>query len=156
MTIAFFGHRSLPLALHDLSKDILQAILENVNDDEKTVFYCGAYGDFDAAAAHVCHAFCLSHPTCCTAYITPYMPTCHQQKIAHIKSQGLYDCIIYPPLEHIPPRLAIIKRNEWMIDAADLIIVYVEYTYGGAYQCLKYARKTGKRIINLAPKDCFA
>ena len=67
--------------------------------------------------------------------------------------EKLYDTVIYPPLETIPPRVAIVKRNEWMIQKADFIIAYVKHTYGGAYKALQYARKKKKSIINLAEKD---
>ena len=63
---------------------------------------------------------------------------------------GLYDSIVYPPIEKTPPRFAISKRNEWMISKADLVIAYVSRTYGGAYQTLQFARRKKKRVINLA------
>ena len=60
-----------------------------------------------------------------------------------------YDSSIYPPLEGVPYKLAIIKRNEWMIDKADLIVAYVNTEYGGARRALTYARRRNKSIINL-------
>ena len=39
---------------------------------------------------------------------------------------------MYPLLENVIPRFAISKRNEWMIDKADLIIAFVNHEYGGA------------------------
>ena len=48
------------------------------------------------------------------------------------------------------PKSAIEKRNFEMIDMSDLIIFYVTNTQGGAYKALKYAEKSGKKIINLA------
>ena len=64
--------------------------------------------------------------------------------------KNLYDSTVYPPLENIPQKFAISKRNEWMINQADLIIAYVSHTYGGAYRSLEYARRKKKSIINLA------
>jgi hypothetical protein len=68
----------------------------------------------------------------------------------HLIEEHLYDSIVYPPIEKSPPRLAIIKRNEWMISKADLIIAYVLHTHGGAYKSLEYARKKNRFIMNLA------
>lgn len=62
----------------------------------------------------------------------------------------LYDSIIYPPIENTPPKFAIIKRNEWMVNKSDLIIAYVNRSYGGAYKSFAYAEKKKKTIINLA------
>ena len=65
-------------------------------------------------------------------------------------SAQLYDSTVYPPLEKVPPKYAISERNKWMVSEADLIIAYVKYARGGAYNGLQYARRRGKRIINLA------
>ena len=37
-----------------------------------------------------------------------------------------------------------------MIEKADLVFAYVNKAYGGAYQSFIYAKKLGKKIINLA------
>ena len=59
----------------------------------------------------------------------------------------MYDVTIYPPLENVPKRLAIIKRNEWMVDHADVIVAYVLHEWGGASTMLQYAVRKGKEII---------
>ena len=41
-----------------------------------------------------------------------------------------------------------------MTEQANLVICYVERENGGAYAALKYAKKLGKEIINLAKKEC--
>ena len=48
---------------------------------------------------------------------------------------------------------AILLRNRYMVDRADLVVVYVERTTGGAYQALQYAQKQGKTVINLADSN---
>lgn len=61
-----------------------------------------------------------------------------------------FDGTIYPDLEYVPKRLAIVKRNEWMIDKAAFLIAYVEHDRGGAYRTLKYAKKKKHiKVINL-------
>lgn len=62
-----------------------------------------------------------------------------QKRIKYL--QDNYDEIIYPPLEKIPKKFAILRRNEWMIDNADLVIAYIRRSWGGAAQTLKYAQK---------------
>jgi hypothetical protein len=61
----------------------------------------------------------------------------------------MYDEFLYPPLEDVPLRFAITKRNEWMISQADTIIAFVNHTYGGAYKSLLYARRKNKSIISI-------
>ena len=61
----------------------------------------------------------------------------------------LYDETLYPPLEGVPLKFAISRRNEWMVDHADVVISYVTHDWGGAYQTYQYALKKKKRIIRL-------
>jgi len=62
---------------------------------------------------------------------------------------GLCDTSIYPHIENVPPKFAISKRNEWMMISADLIIAYVNRSYGGAYKSLQVAKRRKKKIINI-------
>lgn len=48
-----------------------------------------------------------------------------------------YDEIIYPPLESVPKRYAIVARNKWMVDRSDYIIFYVNCSFGGAVKMLE-------------------
>ena len=53
----------------------------------------------------------------------------------------IFDGTIYPDIENVPPRFAIIKRNEWMVKQSDFMIAYVNYPWGGAYKTLQYAER---------------
>ncbi|MEE0975064.1 MAG: hypothetical protein UH853_05060, partial [Muribaculaceae bacterium] len=68
--------------------------------------------------------------------------------------EKFYDEIWYPIDSKTHPKAAITKRNQWMVDNADLLIAYVEEgRKGGALTTLKYAEKQGIKIINLAIRD---
>lgn len=41
------------------------------------------------------------------------------------------------------------KRNEWMVDRADVILAMWDGTMGGTYNCIRYAESKNKKIINL-------
>ena len=58
-----------------------------------------------------------------------------------------YDETVYPPLESVPRRYAILRRNEWMIQRCDVLIAYVTHGWGGAAKTLAYARKRKKTIL---------
>ncbi len=60
-----------------------------------------------------------------------------------------YDSVVYPGIEDKPPKFAITYRNRYMIDKADLVIAYINHEWGGAYKTYSYAKRKGKRIINL-------
>lgn len=40
------------------------------------------------------------------------------------------------------------KRNEWMVDHADTIVALWDGSIGGTANCINYAKKIGKKIIN--------
>jgi len=62
-----------------------------------------------------------------------------------------FDRIIVPfELAEVHYKAAITKRNRWMVDASDYVIAFVYRDFGGAYTTLKYAQRSGKRIIQLA------
>jgi uncharacterized phage-like protein YoqJ len=40
------------------------------------------------------------------------------------------------------------KRNEWMVDHGDYVIALHDGSTGGTYNCIKYAKKVKKPVIN--------
>lgn len=148
MVITFFGHSKL-CSNGDLAKEVEEAILSKINKSEKTTFYCGGYGDFDNMCARICSLIKKKGIDCEVLFITPYLQSSKLSEIRSGIDGVLYDGSLYPSLEHVPPKLAILKRNEWMVDNSDLIIAYVKHNWGGAYRALEYARKKGKLIYNI-------
>lgn len=58
-----------------------------------------------------------------------------------------YDGTLYHPLESVPRRYAISKRNEYMADNSDVVVAYVIYGFGGAGKTLEYAERSRKKIV---------
>ena len=149
MTITFLGHSEI-YDTDDLYERVKKAILENADTHENITFYCGGYGAFDELCARICRSLKSEHPRWQTVFVTPYITEAQQKKLKYLTNAALYDSTLYPPLEAVHPRFAIIARNRWMVDQADLIIAYVDHPYGGAHKALEYAKKKQKNIINLA------
>ena len=149
MTVTFFGHSTVT-DFTDIKELLYQTVKNLIAGEDKVVFYLGGYGDFDNMAARVCRELKSEHKQVEVVFVTPYLTPSQQKKIREMEECCLYDSSVYPPLENIPPRLAIIKRNEWMADNADVILAYVKYSHGGAFRALTYAQRKGKKIINLA------
>ena len=62
----------------------------------------------------------------------------------------MYDDIIIPDeLAFVHYKSAITKRNRWMIDNSDVVIVYVIRNHGGAYDAMRYAERQNKTIIRV-------
>ena len=61
-----------------------------------------------------------------------------------------YSETIYPEgLESALPRFTISKRNQWMVEKADIVVTYVKYSTGGAAQAKKQAERKGKTIVDI-------
>ena len=148
MTIAFLGHGNISNT-KALSDKIRETIIANIKECDSVNFYCGGYGDFDNISALVCNQIKKEIPAK-VFFITPYITENQQKKTKLLLESAIYDYVLYPPIEKTPLKFAIVKRNEWIIKEADLIICFVSRKYGGAYTALKYALRKGKRIINLA------
>ena len=149
MTVTFFG-QSTVTDFTDIKELLYQTVKNLIADEDKVTFYLGGYGDFDNIAARVCRELKSEHKQIEVVLVTPYLTPSQQKKIREMEDRRLYDASVYPPLENVPPRLAIIKRNEWMAESADMILAYVKYSHGGAFRAVTYAQRKGKKIINLA------
>lgn len=92
-------------------------------------------------AAHTVRRLKEKYPHISQVLVIPYMDQGYDK--------GLYDRSEYPPIETVPKRLAIIKRNEWMVDKSDVVAAYVSHDYGGAARTLHYAIRR-KKIHHLS------
>jgi len=148
MKIAFTGHAFIP-STHKVKEMVKEQIRKNIVDVNLVTCYLGGYGDFDEICACACKELKQEYGNIELVYVTPYISLSEQAKIKEMQNYGLYDTSIYPPIENVPLKFAISKRNEWMMTNADLIIAYVNSSYGGAYKSLQVAKRKKKKIINL-------
>lgn len=146
MIITFCGHSQIFNG--DEIKQKLSSVLEETVCGQDVEFLIGCYGDFDYIAASCARAYKSMHPNCKVVLVTPYIHTKLQNN--RLKSaRDYYDEIVYPPLENVPYKFAIIKCNQWMVDKSDLVIASVDCDWGGAFKTLDYACRKKKRFINL-------
>ena len=83
-------------------------------------------------------------------FVTPYL----DEKYLLYKTEIVpFDEVLYPPLESVPKRLSILKRNEYVVEKSDFIVFFVDHDFGGAAQALDIAKRKGKSFINLAEKQ---
>ncbi len=148
MIIAFAGH-SFVYERNTVKEMVKEQIRKNIADTESVTCYLGGYGDFDELCACASRELKEEYDGIKLVYVTPYLTLPEQERIKEMQIGGLIDTSIYPPIENVPPRFAISKRNEWMMINADLIIAYVNRSCGGAYKSLQLARRKNKKIINV-------
>ena len=137
MTVTFCGHSHVSDAAE--LNVWLDRVLNLLVSEGADRFYLGGYGDFDRMAAEAVKAKKAERPDIEMALVTAYLSR-------HADGES-YDYMIYPTLRDVTQRSAIPKRNEWMVDSADVVVAYVTHDWGGAAKTLEYARRCGKRVI---------
>lgn len=137
MIVTFCGHRDVSQS--DDVRTWLENCVESLIREGATDFYLGGYGSFDNMAASVVWKLKEKYPDICSVLVIPYL----NRDI----DTSRYDLTTYPPLETVPKRFAITRRNEWMVRAADVVVAYVRHGWGGAAATLEYAQRKKKRII---------
>ena len=146
MIITFCGHSNC--LFNDEEKEKLkQHLIKEIIKNPTCKFYLGGYGDFDSLCLRTLRELKKEFQDIELIFITPYIDK-NYSKLEFAKYH--YDDVIFPPIESVPRKFAILKRNEWMVDSADLVIAYVKYSWGGASKTLEYAKRKKKPIINLA------
>lgn len=146
MIITFFGHSNC-LFNDDIKKQLKNILVDEINKNPTSKFYLGGYGDFDGLCLRTLRELKNDFPTIEILFITPYL----DKKYSKLElAKYYYDDVIFPPIESVPRKFAILKRNEWMVEQANLVIAYVKYYWGGAAKALEYVKRKKKRIINIA------
>ena len=146
MIITFCGHSNYLFG--NVVKEELKNILINETRKNPTCkFYLGGYGDFDGLCLRTLREIKKDFPDLELIFITPYLDKSYSKLEL---AKYYYDDVIFPPIENTPRKFAISKRNEWMVDEADLVIAFVTYSWGGAAKTLEYAKRKKKTIINIA------
>ena len=117
MIITFCGHSNYISTLEDETR--LLNLLEILAIEKPVDFYLGDTEiliilPFDAQKKYKDH-----HPNTNLIFITPYLDKWLHERKSILEKE--YNQIIYPEIEHIPQKFAIMARNKWMIDQADYI-----------------------------------
>ncbi len=146
MRITFCGHGKFSYCKDDEAR--LLEYLENRISGQDVEFYFGADGSFDSFVLSCCRKYKEQHGNARLIFVTPYISLEYQRShIDYIADKC--DEIIYPDLERVLPKFAIIYRNRYMVDKCDILVSYVNREYGGAYKTYSYAMKKNKEIYNL-------
>ena len=149
MTVVFCGHRDVVFSVE--LKENLEIILSDLIKNGADIFLLGGYGNFDIGAVQTIGGLKNKYPKIKAVLVISYL----NQKYNRV----LYDEIIYPDLESVPKRYAIVKRNRWTVQHADMVVAYVEHSWGGAAKTMEYAQRQGIEVMNIAKiykKDSFA
>lgn len=139
----FVGHRDASETLYPL---MVREVERHIIDYGVMEFIVGQYGRFDSMAARVVREVKKRYPGIRLILL-----------LAYLNNKALptgFEESIYPDgLEFVPKRYAILRANRSMVERCDYIIAFVSRNIGGASQCLTYAQKRGKPIVNLGKME---
>ena len=139
----FAGHREIYVS-NTLKEKLKKEIINLIEHHGVDTFYNGGKGGFDWLCAECIKELKKYYPFIKSYLILAYMPGKKNQFDAEFYEK--FDDTLYPEIEKTPPKFAIIKRNEWMIDRSDFLIAYVGHSWGGAYRTLEYAKRKKKNV----------
>ncbi|MBR1384230.1 MAG: hypothetical protein IJ555_10565 [Ruminococcus sp.] len=148
-TVTFFGHRELsdPFAIEDWLEQLLREIIQT---KEYVDFLVGRDGEFDQLVSSTIRR-CKEKYGCGNVshiLVLPYERADYRDN--RDSFEEYYDEVeISYESTQAHPKAAIFIRNKEMVDRSDMVICCVEHKYGGAYAAMRYAEKSGKKVINL-------
>ncbi len=146
MIVTFCGHRDF-VETAEAENQLTMFLEKYARENVRLVCYNGGYGNFDYFAAKCVQRMQEQYSNIRNCLVLPYIDQPFLERIEIFKNH--FDETIYPLLESVPRKYAIIRRNEWMVDSADIVIAYVTYSWGGAARTLEYARRKKKNIIQI-------
>lgn len=143
---SFFGHSNLygEKLEERLKAEIINCIeSKGIND-----FLLGGYGEFDLLCARVLRELKTKYAQIKTYLVLAYLDKKFDE-IDKKYNELTFNELIYPELEKVPKKFAIIRRNKWIVDNSDFIIFFVTHLWGGASKMFEYATKRQKNFVNL-------
>lgn len=135
----FFGHRDFDYEPYqERIERIFRELIVNQKVDE---FFSGNRGNFDRLCSSIVWELKKEYPIQCRLALA-YMPRT-------FRLPQCFDNAKYFLNGKVPPKAAIPKTNECLVDYADFIVSGVNRDQGGAFNAVKYAKKQSKTIISI-------
>ena len=144
-TCFFIGHREAPDSILPV---LIDEVERHITVYGVNSFVVGHYGQFDTLAGQAVIEAKKRHPEVSLFMLLPYQNSGRPT----IPPEG-FDNTFYPfGTERVPPRAAIPKANQYMVDHSDfLIAVYMEsHPRSGTAKTMEYAKKQGLKLIEIS------
>ena len=149
----FTGHREIPTSDMDGIREHLKSEIEWLYTENRvTVFYAGGATGFDTLASKAVIERRVVHPDIRLVIVMPHKEQAKrwivEEKTQHELMKSSADEVICLA-EHYY-RGCMQRRNRYMVDRSSICICYLTQDTGGTAYTVKYARKQGLSVINLA------
>lgn len=149
-TVSFFGHRQLgnPFLIEEKLKKIIR---EYLLTKEYVEFLVGRDGEFDQLVSSTVRRCkrAIRDDNSALVLVLPYITAEYRDN--EDSFHDYYDEIeICAESAEKHFKSAHQTRNRAMVDRSDMVIFCVERESGGAYTTMRYTKKSGTQLINLA------
>ena len=143
--VGFIGHKEIEHS-RQIEEQLRKVIKKLIDEKEFVEFYVGRNGEFDIMVASIIKSIQRDVGTYNNSLILvlPY-------PVADYESyEEYYNEVLIPyELNNVHFKAAIGKRNEWIINNSDLLIMHVIREAGNSAKCKRKAEKIGMKIINI-------
>lgn len=129
------GNRHTP---SNIREPLIQAVETHIIEYGVTTFTVGRYGAFDNMTIGVLREAKKRHSDIKLYLLTPYA------LIQKIDAPLAFNGTIYPEIEKVPLRLAIVQANRYMVQKSDYLITYCHHI-GNTRNIVEYAQKREKK-----------
>lgn len=139
MTCTFFGHRDADKNVEQRLREVLVDLITNKGVRKYMV---GNNGSFDKTVRRVLKQLKAE-------YGIEYAVVLYRLPIRKKENEDYSDTVFPEFLNNVPPKYAVLRRNDWLIQRSDYVVTYVLYPFGGAAKFKAIAERRGKTVINL-------
>lgn len=145
-TVALTGHRPEKIHSPEIAHDEASLFLSKVN---KPVVISGMAAGFDLIGAEA--ALDLEIPVIAAVPWLGHKPRKDDRdRYDHILKNAMEIVYVVDTLP-FPGKWVYQKRNEWMVDKADVVLAYFDGSPGGTKNCIDYALKTKVPVAVIEP-----
>ena len=137
----FFGHREIYESIIPQLTAVLRQLIEQDGVDE---FYVGNHGQFDRTVTVVLLKLRKEYP-----HIRFFVVWSRTPKADAGEVKDRIPAIFPVEVANALPRFAVLARNRWMLDRADVVVTYVTHSMGGAGRFKEMAERKHKQVVNL-------
>ncbi len=145
---AFTGHRNL--ADTDFDELLLERVIENLIRNGTKRFLCGMAIGFDLKCAQAVAVLKAKYDV----ELVACLPCANQSERFSEKNKQLYNKMISASdevivLEPVYKSGCMQRRDRYLVDNCDVLVSFLRRNSGGTHYTVNYAKKTGKKIIEL-------
>ena len=148
MIVAFCGQADY--SEEDNYHDRIIGLLEEIVGDQPCDFYLGGIDHFDHLMRRYCAEYQKTHQHSVLFLVAPIVG---QTNLPGPFVTERYDAILYPSIEPLFPLDAISRRDRWMVERADIVIMNIRDEHMSENEIYQFAVKKSKTVYHLSSNE---